>query len=52
MRDALQLSPFVGKRTMTPVLKGDETLMKISAGSTKASHVRFEKIEDGWIASR
>jgi hypothetical protein len=51
MRDALQLSPCVDTRALTLALKGVETLMEMSAGSTEAAHVRSEEIGDGWIAS-
>jgi hypothetical protein len=51
MRDALQLSPCVDTRALTLALKGVETLMEMSAGSTEAAHVRFEEIGDGWIAN-
>ena len=51
MRDALQLSPCVDTRALTLALKGVETLMEMSAGSTEAAHVRFAEIGDGWIAS-
>jgi hypothetical protein len=51
MRDALQLSPCVDARALTLALKGVETLMEMSAGSTEAAHVRFEEMGDGWIAS-
>ncbi|GFZ96634.1 hypothetical protein [Dyella caseinilytica] len=50
VRDALQLSPYVDPRAMTLALKGVETLMEMSAGSTEATHVRFEEIGEGWIA--
>jgi hypothetical protein len=49
-RDALQLSPCVDTRVTTLALKGVETLMEMSAGSTEAAHLRFEEIGHGWIA--
>ncbi|GLQ46527.1 hypothetical protein GCM10007862_15780 [Dyella lipolytica] len=49
MRNALQLSPCVDARSLTLALKGVETLMEMSAGSTEAAHVRFEQIGDGWV---
>lgn len=49
MRNALQLSPCVDTRSLTLALKGVETLMEMSAGSTEAAHVRFEQIGDGWV---
>jgi hypothetical protein len=52
MRDALQLSPCMDARAMTLALRGVETLMDMSAGSTEAAHVRFEEIGDGWAVSR
>ena len=51
MREALQLSPCVDTRSLMLALKGVETLMEMSAGSTEAAHVRFEEIGNGWIAS-